>query len=140
MFRLSPDDRISSWANLRAQLENCEDPLQMVVDFWSDAPYIPYNHHVDQYNRPSWPTPWEIIVENKYDDFTRALMIGHSLKFTERFKNSVIKIHCLVDKSVSACYNVVDVGGEWVLNYKDNEPVPSENIPDSFLVENIVVL
>jgi hypothetical protein len=43
MFKLNVDDRLSSWALLRAQLENCEDPFQRVIDFWLDAPFIPYN-------------------------------------------------------------------------------------------------
>ena len=140
MFKLLPDDRISSWANLRAQLETCEDPFQSVIDFWHDAPYVPYNRSVDQYNPKSWPTPWEIIDENQYDDFTRALMIGYTIKFTNRFKNSVIIVRTLIDKDKKTCYNVVSIDEEWVLNFKDNEPMLFKNIPDSFSVENIIEL
>jgi hypothetical protein len=140
MFKLSPDDRISSWAVLRAQLENCEDPFQTVINFWRDAPYVPYNRSVDQYNQQSWPTPWEIIIENQYDDFTRALMIGYSVKFTNRFKDSVIMIRTLIDTDKKSCYNVVSIDEEWVLNFKDDEPMLLKNIPDSFSVENIIGL
>lgn len=140
MFKLSPDDRISSWAMLRTQLENCEDPFQTVINFWRDAPYVPYNRSVDQYNQQSWPTPWEIIIENQYDDFTRALMMGYSIKFTNRFKDSVIMIRTLIDTDKKSCYNIVSIDEEWVLNFKDDEPILLKNIPDSFSVENITGL
>jgi hypothetical protein len=140
MFKLPPDDRISSWANLRAQIETCDDPFQTVIDFWRDTPYVPYNRSVDQYNPKSWPTPWEIIDENQYDDFTKALMIGYTIKFTNRFKNSVIIVRTLIDKDKKTCYNVVSIDEEWVLNFKDNEPMLFKNIPDSFSVENIIEL
>jgi len=138
MFRLSPDDRISAWASLRAQLEDCEDPFQKVQDFWKAAPYVPYNHHVDRYNQTSWPTPWEIIVENRYDDFTKALMMAYSLKFTNRFKNSVIQIRSLLDSSTRQCYNIICVDEEWVLNYSDDHPVAIDSISNSFSIENIM--
>lgn len=140
MFKLSSDDRISSWVNLRTQLETCNSPFQTVIDFWRDTPYVPYNRSVDQYNPKSWPTPWEIIDENQYDDFTKALMIGYTIKFTNRFKNSVIIVRTLIDKDKKTCYNVVSIDEEWVLNFKDNEPMLFKNIPDSFSVENIIEL
>jgi len=140
MFNRSTDDRISSWAQFRAQLETCEQPLQCVIDFWRDAPYIPYNHNIDQFNRKSWPTPWDIIVENHYDDFTKALMMAYSLKYTEKFKNSVIELRSLVDNARKTYYNIVCVDGEWAINYKDNEPFALKDIPESFLVENIIEL
>jgi hypothetical protein len=140
MFTLSPDDRISCWVNLRTQLETCEKPFQDIIDFWHNAPYVPYNRSVDQYNQRSWPTPWEIINKNQYDDFTKALMIGYTIKFTNRFKNSVINIQTLIDTDRKSCYNIVSIDEEWVLNFKDNEPVLLKDIPDSFLVENITVL
>jgi len=138
MFNQSVDDRLSSWAELRAQLETCETPLQCVIDFWQSAPYIPYNHHVDPFHQQSWPTPWEIIVENKYDDFTRALMIAYSLKYTQKFKNSVIELRTLVDNTKRKYYNIVCVDDEWVINYNDNAPISIKDLPDSFLVENLI--
>lgn len=138
MFKLSADDRISSWATLRAQLETCEDPLQLTIDFWNDAPFIPYNRRVDPFNPRSWPTPWEIIVENQYDDFTKSLMMAYSLKFTQRFKNSAIELRTYVDKVKNLNYNIICVDDLWAINYKDNEPVLLKNLPDSFLVENLI--
>jgi len=99
---------------------------------------VPYNHRVDPYNPKSWPTPWEIILENKYDDFTRALMMAYSLKFTNKFNKSVIYVKTLVDSAQNRSYNIVCIDETWAINYNDNIPVTMDSIPDSFLVENII--
>jgi len=137
MFELQIDDRLSSWAALRLELESVDDPFQKVTDFWHDAPFTPYNRNIDQYHQKSWPSPWQIVVDNQYDDFTKALMIAYSLKFTKRFNESVIELRTIVDKSNRKYYNIVCVDNKWVINYGD-DVVTLENIPDSFLVENLI--
>ena len=138
MFKLNVDDRLWSWARLRSQLETAEDPFQDVIEFWRESPFIPYNKNIDPYNQNSWPSPWEIIVENKYDDFTKALMIAYSLKFTQRFNNTVIEVRTLLDNTKNIYYNIVCVGDEWVINYNDNEAIYLKDLPGSFLVENLI--
>ena len=138
MFKLNVDDRLSSWAALRAQLETSEEPFQLVIDFWRNAPFVPYNRHIDPFNRTSWPSPWEIIVENQYDDFTKALMMAYSLKFTQKYKDTKIEVRSLIDKSKSTYYNIVCVDSSWAINYNDNSAVLLENIPDSFFIENLI--
>jgi hypothetical protein len=80
MFEKSVEARLSAWASHRAELDNSEDPLTITWEFWRHSPYIPYNHNIEPFNPRSWPTPWDIIVENKYDDFTKSLMIAWTLK------------------------------------------------------------
>jgi len=140
MWKLSVDQRISAWADLRDQLETSEDPFNTVWEFWKDSPFVPYNNHVDPFHQRSWPTPWEIIAENRYDDFTKALMIGLSLKFTKRFADSQIDLRILVDNPNNRQYNVVCVEDKVVINYNDNGPESLEKVPRSFLLENIVEL
>jgi hypothetical protein len=136
MFTLSTEDRLSSWADHRASLEDSSDPLIAAFDFWSHAPFIPYNRNIDPYNQNSWPTPWEIIAENKYDDFTRSLMLAYTIKYTQRFKNSVIQVHTLVDNSRSICYNVVCIDDKWAID--DTGVISKESIPESLLIENLI--
>jgi hypothetical protein len=121
-------------------MDTADDPLKAVCEFWGPAPYIPYNRHVDPYYPKSWPTPWEIIVHNKYDDFTKAMMIGWTLKYSNRFKNSKIELQILVDKQRKKQYNIICVDSEWILNYIDNEPANIKNVPDSFYLENNIEL
>lgn len=138
MFNLPVDDRLSEWINHRRQLDEAEDPLQDVWDFWHQAPFTPHNRNIDPFYRQSWPSPWEIIQDNKYDDFTKALMIGWTLKLTNKFKNSKIELRTLVDKARSREYNLVYIDDDWVINYSDNGPIPAPAITDSFILENLV--
>jgi hypothetical protein len=140
MFKKSIDDRISSWAEHRSNLNTSETPFSDVWEFWKNAPYIQYNHKIDPYHQRTWPTPWEIIIDNHYDDFTKALMIGWSIKLTERYKDSRIEVRTLVDKVKNAVYNVVYVDERIVINYSDSGPANAENVPDSFIVENLIEL
>jgi hypothetical protein len=140
MFDLAVDDRLSVWANFRESINTSDDPLRDVTHFWSLAPFTVHNHHVDPYYQASWPTPWEIIVENKYDDFTKAVMIGYTLLFTDRFKDSEVQIKTLVDNDGKRLYNVVCVDETWVLNYDDDHVVSTSNIPSLYSLENLIEL
>ena len=139
MFQKSIDDRLSDWATFRKSLNTSSAPFDDVWEYWKQAPYIPYNNKIDPYNQKSWPTPWDIIVENKYDDFTKALMIGWTILLTDKFKNSKIEIKTLVNDQKTCYYNIVCVE-DLVINYSDNGPVLLENLPGSFFIENIVEL
>ena len=140
MFRQSPDERLSTWKEFRNGLELSDTPLLDVINFWATAPYIPYNHNVDPYNQYSWPTPWEILLHNKYDDFTKALMMAYTLKYTDKFGNSNIQVKTLVDNAQKSVYNIVSVDDMWVLNFQETTLVEASNVPEEFRLENIVVI
>lgn len=140
MFNQSVDQRLTEWVNHRRRLDEVEDPLQQVWDFWHSAPFVPHNRNIDPYFQRSWPSPWEIIEQNKYDEFTRALMIGWTLKLTNKFKNSKIEIRTLVDSSRSREYNLIYIDDNWVINYNDNGPVNVSEVVGSFRLENLVEL
>jgi hypothetical protein len=140
MFKQSPDDRLSTWAQHRTQLDQCDNPYTVAWEFWKSAPFVPYNPDVDPFYPRGWPTPWEIIVENRYDDFTKALMIGYSLKWTKRFENTTIEIRTVVDSAKNMSYNIVCVDNKWAINYSDTGPIEMKNWPDNFSVENLVEL
>ena len=138
MFNQPVDSRLTEWIDHRKQLDEVENPLQEVWDFWHLAPFIPHNRNIDPYYQKSWPSPWEIIEDNKYDDFTKALMIGWTLKLTKKFKNSKIELKTFVDQSKTREYNLVYVDEQWVINYNDNGPINADNVPESFRLENLV--
>ena len=140
MFNLDVDERLSAWSNLRRHLAASLDPLQDLVNFWSTTPFTPHNHHIDPFYSAAWPTPREIIVENIYDDFTKAIMIGYTLLFTDRYKDSQITIKTLVDDQQGRLYNIVVVDEQWVINYFDNQVVTVGNIPTAYRLENLIEL
>lgn len=140
MFDLDTDSRITIWVDHRKSLDCSNDPLQDCWEFWKPAPFIPYNRLVDPFFQRSWPTPWEIIAENKYDDFTRALMISWTLKLTERFKNSKIEIKSFVDSSLLRQYNCVFINEDWILNYNDYTPIHSSKLSKDINWENLILV
>lgn len=140
MFNLKLDDRLSSWSNLRKRIEESSDPFQEVIDFWSAAPFEAHNHRIDHYYSASWPTPWEIIEENRYDDFTKAIMIGYTLLLTERYKNSYVEIRTVVDAEQKRVYNLLCVDNTWALNYSDTAAILIESLPENLRIENLVHL
>ena len=140
MFDLNDDDRLSAWSELRKRIDTSTDPLKDTVEFWAGTPFIGHNHNIDPYYQASWPTPWEIIVENRYDDFTKAVMIGYTLLLTEKFKNSSIQLKTLVDTTGKRLYNVVCIDDTWALNYDDTQVVLVSNIPSLYRLENLIQL
>lgn len=140
MFKLDEDSRLAAWADFRKHLDNSTDPLQDVIDFWSNCPLKSNRNVLDPFYVGSWPTPWEIIVENQYDDFTKSVMIGYTILLTERYKNSSVQIRTLVDKVNNRLYNTVYIDEFFVLNFHDDRAIISENIPDFCRLENLVEL
>lgn len=140
MFNQPVDLRLTEWVNHRKQLDESNDPLQDVWDFWHLAPFTPHNKNVDPYYQQSWPSPWKIIEDNKYDDFTRAIMIGWTLKLTNKFQKSKIEVRRMVDNARRREYNLLYVDDTWVINYKDDGPVNVQGVAESLLLENIIEL
>lgn len=137
MFNKSADDRLSEWSEFRKSLDLVENPLEAVAEFWYSAPRITHNHKIDPYNYKTWPTPWEMIVDNRYDDFSLALMIGYTLKFSNKFKDHNIQVRTMVDKLKNKLYNLVFVNDEIVLNYS-NEVVKVNDIDENLYLDNLV--
>jgi len=137
MFNKSPDERLSDWSDFRKELAASDAPLDTLANFWSSAPRIIHNPKIDPYNPKSWPTPWELIYENKYDDFTLALMMGYTLKLSERFKNDKIEIKTMVDSQKTRLYNLVYVNETDVLNYESSS-IKAQDLDSELYLENIV--
>ena len=136
MIHKSPEERLASWSAIRKEVDRSDTPLVAVAEFWSTAPLVIYNYKIDQFNPKSWPTPWDIIVENKYDDFTLALMIGLTLKLTHRFALSKIEVRTMVDSAKTKLYNLVYVDDSAVLNFDRSNVVNAADIDPSLYLES----
>jgi len=79
VFQLSYEARLSDWYDLRVQLED-SDPQTRVIEidkWWQKAPLV--NHHLHILDSENWPDPWQLLVENTYDEVARALGICYTL-------------------------------------------------------------
>jgi hypothetical protein len=117
MFKSDLDHRLSMWYALRKKIDESNNPLELVSEFWGQAPLVSHNYRIDPYDQTSWPTPWDIIHTNIYDDFTVAVMIAYTIRLTGKFKNSKIEIKVMANKENTKLYNLVIVDNTEILNY-----------------------
>jgi len=133
----STDSRISQWREFRTQLEVSKDPWQDTQDLWNRAPVI--GRGLDPWNSQLWPTPWELIKENRYCPVGIPLMMGWTMKLTTRFSDIPILIKICIDHTQQRYYNLCYVGDK-VLNYNDkvvNELELTDNLSVQFQQELI---
>lgn len=140
MFKKSIQDRLSSWFELRKQVDENENSLNLIAEFWSQPPFTPYNKNINQYDKSSWPSPWQILVDNVYDDFTVALMIAYSVKYTNKYKDSSVKIDTLINNSKNQIYNIVVIDDFHVLNYRTSSMVTVSDIDKDLYLDSSLVI
>ena len=139
MFSLNLDDRLSGWASSRVKFAASDTPLQDIAEYWNAAPFTPYNKNIDPYNQKSWPTPWAIISDNVYDDFTKALMISYTIKLLPAYANTNVEIQILTNSEKNKLYNIVIVDKTHVINYV-NEVIEIENLNDNLFIDTIITV
>jgi len=81
MFAKKYEERLISWNQFRQNLELSDDPFGDVIEFYKQAPSV--SMHTDPFHSEAWPDPWQLLLENRYCDFTRVLGYGYSLQLTE---------------------------------------------------------
>ena len=137
MFQNSYDKQFSIWKKFRNSIDKSEHPLEDTIKFWAMAPLV--NKHLDVYRIDTWPDPWQIIKDGKYNDFTINLMIGHTLKLSERFNESQIEIRTYLDIDSKIVYNTCYIDNK-VLNYPYGEVTSEEDIPNNIVLQMAVPL
>lgn len=72
-------DRLKLWAELRNECENQSIETQCIqVDaFWQQCPLV--NHYLHPDDIANWPDPWDLLNDNIYCYYARALGIIHTL-------------------------------------------------------------
>lgn len=91
MFDLRGTERLTEWRKIRDGLNSSDDPYQSVLEVWKRAPLV--NQYLDPTDPGSWPDPWHLILDNRYDDLALALGIVYTLGLSERFIGQEIEIH-----------------------------------------------
>jgi len=131
------EDQFSFWNKFRSRIEKIDAPLEETIKFWTKAPLV--NKHLDAYRPETWPDPWQIIKDGKYNDLTIAIMMGHTLKLTDRFKDSDIEIKQYLDMNNKVVYNTCVVDNK-ILNYQYGEIVVEEELPKDLVLQMAIPL
>lgn len=79
VFQLNYEARLANWYELRTELEHSdmETKCVRIDNWWQKAPLV--NNHLHLLDSESWPDPWQLLVENTYDEVARALGMCYTL-------------------------------------------------------------
>ena len=131
------NERITQWREFRNTLEECNDPYTRTLEFWKQAPRI--DKYLNQYNSQEWPTPWEVLKENRFCPVAIPLMIGWTLKLTTRFTKVPVLIKISIDIRSQCYYNIVQVENT-IIDYENNSSCISSELPDTIVCQEVVEL
>ena len=117
VFILDYPARLKAWSELRAKLKGL--PIQQrcieVDKFWQAVPIQTYYLHTDYIN--DWPSPWELISDNLYCNYARALGMIYTLLLTGT--ENLELVEAKDDNSNEVVLVLVD-DAKYVLNYWPN--------------------
>jgi hypothetical protein len=91
VFDLNENNKLQQWKNFRNSLEVSSTAFEDVAQFWSRTPFV--SNYLDPFDSKSWPDPWQLILNNKFDDLGIVLGMCYTLQLTERFKDNKFEIH-----------------------------------------------
>ena len=137
MFNKRYEDRLQEWSDFRATLETAEDPIQSAIDQYAQAPTV--SIQTDPWDQDTWPTPWELILENQYCAFTKILGICYSLQLTDKFSDSSFEIHIEVDREKGRSYYLLYVNQQ-VIGYDEWSYVHKTDLPSSLHSQTVYTM
>ena len=78
-FQFDFQSRLRSWANLRESLTNTDiENICIVTDqYWQQSPIM--NHYLHPVDIDNWPDPWQLLDDNLYCPYARALGMIYTL-------------------------------------------------------------
>jgi len=114
VFLLEYEARLKSWADLRNNLTDKPLETQIVeVDrFWQRAPIQTYYLHTDFIDE--WPNPWQLLSENIYCYYARALGIIYTLNLLGVKELDLCEA---IDHNSESVVLVLVDSAKYVLNY-----------------------
>lgn len=114
VFILDYPYRLKSWSTLRSKIlslptsEKCIE----IDNFWQRVPLINHYLHTDYIRE--WPDPWQLISDNTYCNYARALGMIYTLILTDT--KNIALVEAKDDNSNEVVLVLVD-DAKYVLNY-----------------------
>lgn len=92
------------------------ETICMKVDkFWQECPLV--NHYLHPADIVDWPTPWELLSDNNYCLYARALGMAYTLLLLGI--ENIDFVDAIDDNSENVCLVLVD-NAKYILNYHPN--------------------
>ena len=133
IFILDSETRLRSWVNLRNKLSTLTLDIQCqeVDKFWQNVPLSNYYLHPDFIK--DWPTPWELLNDNTYCYYARALGMIYTLLLVGN--KSIELVEAKDDNSNEVVLVLVD-NAKYVLNYWP-DTVVNNDINDFVIIRSL---
>lgn len=114
VFILDYVHRLKAWHELRSNIKDLSLSSQCIeIDkFWQNVPIQTYYLHTDYIK--DWPTPWELISDNLFCNYARAL--GMIYTFLLLGTKNIELVEAKDDNSNEVVLVLVD-NAKYVLNY-----------------------
>ena len=114
IFILDYEARLKTWSDLRNKVVNLpiREKCIEIDNFWQQVPISSHYLHIDFVK--DWPTPWELLSDNNYCYYARALGIIYTLWLVGT--KNVELIEAKDDNSNEVVLVLVD-NAKYVLNY-----------------------
>ena len=120
VFILDFEARLRSWAKLREEILSLDSISQVIKidEFWQKSPI--QNHYLHPDYIKDWPTPWQLLSDNVFCYYARALGIVYTLLLLG--KKNIDLVDAVDDNSNEVVLVLVD-DAKYVLNYWPNTVV-----------------
>jgi hypothetical protein len=114
VFILDYEARLRAWATLRENISQLSiDQKCIEIDaFWQRVPLMNHYLHRDFIN--DWPDPWQLIADNTYCYYSRALGMIYTLILSDT--KNIELVEAIDDNSNEVVLVLVD-NAKYVLNY-----------------------
>ena len=114
VFILDFESRLRSWSKLRDNLEKAtlKEIVKQVDAFWQRVPLS--NHYLHPDFMKEWPSPWQLLSDNTYCYYARALGIIYTLLLLGIKKLELVEA---VDDNSNEVVLVLVDDAKYVLNY-----------------------
>ena len=129
MWTLRSDDRLAEWKLFRKNIGNLsfDDAVSKTVHLWSYAPFVA--HYLDHCDTSVWPTPWELVANNTYDDMAKALGMIYTLFLSAHGSHHSFALINVKASSTLEHYSLVSIdNGKFILNYSFDEVARKETL------------
>lgn len=133
IFQSDYETRLQSWYNLKQQVKELDlkEKCIEIDKWWQKVPLI--NRHLHTMDTETWPSPWELLVENTYCEVARALGMCYTLYMTNVFDIELVEAS---DQMGNDVILVLVDSAKYILNYWPNTVV--NNCLQDFRVKRII--
>lgn len=132
------EDRLLSWSLLRTKIKSSANYLDDLTEAYNklERQSIQY----DPWNQKDWPTPWEIIYNNKYCGFTITLAMWYTLQHSNR--DFTHRREIWITKNTAAKHNKYLLRTDQkLLGYTENlSAIELQTLPETEIVQKIFEL